>query len=55
MCHPGYCNEELVAADPVTLSRERELSFLLSPAFMEMLDRKRARLARLSDAYCTSQ
>jgi chitin disaccharide deacetylase len=53
MCHPGYCDEELVAADPVTLSRERELSFLLSPAFMEMLDRKRARLARLSDAFCT--
>jgi chitin disaccharide deacetylase len=50
MCHPGYCDEELVAADPVTLSRERELSFLLSPAFTDMLDRKGARLARLSDA-----
>ncbi|MDQ6701610.1 MAG: ChbG/HpnK family deacetylase [Pseudomonadota bacterium] len=50
MCHPGYCDEELVAADPVTLSRERELSFLLSPAFTEMLDRKRARLVRLSNA-----
>jgi len=53
MCHPGYCDEELVAADPVTLSRERELSFLLSPAFTAMLDRNRARLARLSDAFCT--
>ena len=53
MCHPGFCDEELVAADPVALSRERELSFLLSPAFIEMLDRKRARLARLSDAFCT--
>ena len=53
MCHPGICDEELVAADPVTLSRERELSFLLSPAFTAMLDRKRARLARLSDALCT--
>ena len=51
MCHPGYCDEELVAADPVTLSRERELSFLLSPAFTEMLDRKGARLARLSDPF----
>ena len=50
MCHPGYCDEELVGADPVTLSRERELSFLLSPAFMDMLDRIGARLARLSDA-----
>lgn len=52
MCHPGYCDEELVAADPVTLSRARELSFLLSPAFTAMLDRKRARLARISDAFC---
>ena len=50
MCHPGYCDEELVAADPVTLSRERELSFLLSPAFTDMLERKGARLARLSEA-----
>jgi predicted glycoside hydrolase/deacetylase ChbG (UPF0249 family) len=54
MCHPGYCDEELVAADPVTFSRERELSFLLSPAFTAMLDRNRARLARLSDAICTN-
>jgi predicted glycoside hydrolase/deacetylase ChbG (UPF0249 family) len=53
MCHPGYCDEELVAVDPITLNRERELSFLLSPAFTAMLDRKRARLARLSDALCT--
>jgi predicted glycoside hydrolase/deacetylase ChbG (UPF0249 family) len=53
MCHPGYCDDDLVAADPVTLSRERELSFLLSPAFTAMLDRKRARLAQLSDALCT--
>jgi predicted glycoside hydrolase/deacetylase ChbG (UPF0249 family) len=50
MCHPGYCDEELVAADPVTLSRERELSFLLSPSFTDMLERKGARLARLSEA-----
>jgi len=50
MCHPGYCDEALVAADPVTRSRERELSFLLSPAFTAMLARTRARLAPLSDA-----
>jgi predicted glycoside hydrolase/deacetylase ChbG (UPF0249 family) len=50
MCHPGYCDEELVTVDPVTLSRERELSFLLSPAFTDMLDRKGARLTRLFDA-----
>jgi len=50
MCHPGYCDEDLVASDPVTLSRERELSFLLSPDFIERLRRRGARLARLSDA-----
>lgn len=46
MCHPGYCDEELVAVDPVTQTRERELSFLLSPAFPQLLDRKGARLVR---------
>jgi chitin disaccharide deacetylase len=50
MCHPGYCDAELIAADPVTASREQELSFLLSPTFLETLDRFGARLARLSDA-----
>ncbi len=48
MCHPGYCDEELVLADPVTLTRERELSFLLSPAFSNMLERASAKLTRLS-------
>jgi len=48
MCHPGYCDEALVAADPVTLSREQELRFLLSPVFNETLERSGARLARLS-------
>jgi predicted glycoside hydrolase/deacetylase ChbG (UPF0249 family) len=48
MCHPGYCDEELVAVDLVTLSRERELSFLLSPAFTDMLQREGARLTQLS-------
>jgi chitin disaccharide deacetylase len=38
MSHPGTCDEELVAADPVSLNRERELSFLLYPAFTAMLD-----------------
>jgi hypothetical protein len=40
MYYPGNWDEELMAADPVMLSRERELSFLLSPAFLEILDRK---------------
>ncbi len=47
MCHPGYCDEELVSADPVTLTRERELSFLLSPAFGKSLERASAKLARM--------
>jgi chitin disaccharide deacetylase len=55
MCHPGYCDEELVATDPVTLSRERELSFLLSPVFTAMLARNRARLVRFSDAFCPAE
>ncbi|MCI0465906.1 MAG: ChbG/HpnK family deacetylase [Beijerinckiaceae bacterium] len=48
MCHPGYCDEELAAADPLTLGREQELKFLLSPAFLETLERSGASLARLS-------
>ncbi len=48
MCHPGYCDQELVSADPVTLTRERELSFLLSPAFSHMLERASAKLTRFS-------
>ncbi len=48
MCHPGYCDEELVSADPVTLTRERELNFLLSPAFAKILERASAKLARMS-------
>ncbi|PNG25304.1 ChbG/HpnK family deacetylase [Methylocella silvestris] len=48
MCHPGYCDEELVLADPVTITRERELSFLLSPAFAVMLQRACVKLARMA-------
>jgi predicted glycoside hydrolase/deacetylase ChbG (UPF0249 family) len=48
MCHPGYCDEELVLIDPVTLTRERELSFLLSPAFAALLERASATLARMT-------
>ena len=49
MCHPGYCDEELASADSVTFSREQELRFLLSPVFTEILSRRGATLARLSD------
>jgi len=49
MCHPGYCDEELAAIDPVTYSREQELRFLLSPAFTRLLDCTGAKLVRISD------
>ncbi|WP_026606160.1 ChbG/HpnK family deacetylase [Methylocapsa acidiphila] len=45
MCHPGYSDEELVRLDPVTVTRERELAFLLSPAFSSLLAARGAKLA----------
>jgi hypothetical protein len=51
MGYPRYCGEELAAADPVTLSRERELSFLLYSAFTAMLARNRVAGA-LSSTLC---
>jgi len=44
MCHPGYVDHALRQLDPVTESREKELAFLLSPGFGEMLARHGARL-----------
>lgn len=38
MCHPGYCDDELVAHDSVTLTREAELAFLLSDDFMRFVE-----------------
>jgi predicted glycoside hydrolase/deacetylase ChbG (UPF0249 family) len=51
MCHPGYCDEELVLTDPVTLTRERELSFLLSPAFVRTLQSLGGELERISMSF----
>jgi predicted glycoside hydrolase/deacetylase ChbG (UPF0249 family) len=48
MCHPGHVDEELKALDPVTITREQELAFLLSPRLPELLERRRLKLARLS-------
>ncbi|ACB95278.1 ChbG/HpnK family deacetylase [Beijerinckia indica] len=48
MCHPGHCDEELAALDPVTTSREKELAFLLSDDFLRLLDQRKARLSRLA-------
>src|SRR3984893_13627115 len=37
MCHPGYCDQELAAPDPATITREQELRFLLSSTFIDIL------------------
>ncbi|MGJ0395679.1 MAG: ChbG/HpnK family deacetylase [Methylocystis sp.] len=50
MCHPGHVDEDLRKLDPVTITREQELAFLLSPRLPEMLERRGLRLARLSQA-----
>jgi predicted glycoside hydrolase/deacetylase ChbG (UPF0249 family) len=47
MCHPGRVDEDLRALDPVTVTREQELAFLLSPAFDEVMALRGARLVRL--------
>jgi predicted glycoside hydrolase/deacetylase ChbG (UPF0249 family) len=48
MCHPGRVDDALRRLDPVTDARERELAFLLSPAFSQRLRASGARLERLS-------
>jgi predicted glycoside hydrolase/deacetylase ChbG (UPF0249 family) len=48
MCHPGLVDQELRELDPVTITREQELAFLLSPRFEEILAARKAKLARLS-------
>ncbi|MBM3653074.1 MAG: ChbG/HpnK family deacetylase, partial [Alphaproteobacteria bacterium] len=50
MCHPGHVDEDLRQLDPVTITREQELAFLLSSRLPEMLERRGLRLARLSQA-----
>lgn len=50
MCHPGHVDEDLRKLDPVTITREQELAFLLSPRLPEMLESRGLRLARLSSA-----
>lgn len=48
MCHPGRVDSELRELDPVTVTREHELAFLLSPHLEEALQLQGAKLARLS-------
>lgn len=47
MCHPGRVDQDLVALDPVTVTREQELAFLLSPVFEEVMAMRGAQLGRL--------
>jgi predicted glycoside hydrolase/deacetylase ChbG (UPF0249 family) len=48
MCHPGHVDDDLKRQDPVTITREQELVFLMSPRFSQMLEQSGLRLARLS-------
>lgn len=50
MCHPGHVDEELRRLDPVTITREQELAFLLSSRLPQMLEKRGLRLGRLSQA-----
>ena len=52
MCHPGRVDEELKALDPVTITREQELAFLLSPRLPEMLEKHGLKPGRLSAVLC---
>ncbi len=38
MCHPGYVDDELRRMDPVVETRAKELAYLASPRFGELLD-----------------
>lgn len=44
MCHPGRVDDALSALDPVTITREQELDFLLGDAFPDLLARAGASL-----------
>lgn len=48
MCHPGHVDDDLRLLDPVTVTREQELAFLLSPALPVALARHNMRLVRPS-------
>lgn len=45
MCHPGYVDEELERVDPVVGARSRELMFLSSGRFLDLLEVVGATLA----------
>ena len=45
MCHPGFVDAELVARDPLTITREAEYAFLASDDYPALLARAGASLA----------
>jgi len=51
MCHPGHVDDELAALDPVLVTRETELAFLLSDDFTKMLAAKDMRLMQRGDEW----
>jgi len=49
MCHPGFVDDELRTADPVSATRPQELAFLQGDAYPQLLARLGAASARLRD------
>jgi predicted glycoside hydrolase/deacetylase ChbG (UPF0249 family) len=49
MCHPGFVDSELVAADAVAATRPREHAFLSGEGFTALLARNAAKLTRFRD------
>jgi predicted glycoside hydrolase/deacetylase ChbG (UPF0249 family) len=50
MCHPGFADAELAAADPVTAEREGEHGYFASDRFLDDLAAGGCRLARFAAA-----
>jgi predicted glycoside hydrolase/deacetylase ChbG (UPF0249 family) len=49
MCHPGFPDAALAAADPVTAPRQAEYDYLAGDAFRDLLVARGLRVARLAD------
>ncbi len=48
MCHPGFADAELAAADPLTAEREHEYGYFASDRFLDDLAAAGCRLARFA-------
>lgn len=49
MVHPGYADDALIATDPYTVARERELRALTRPALLNLIRESGARLGSYRD------